>query len=243
VAAPDPSPSIQEGYVHLLSLAAHELRTPASVVGGYLRMLQRDVDPPLHARHRKMVDEAERSCARIVALIAELSEVSKLDAGSGVATPEPFDLFEAITGVAGEVAEARDRDVRLDLRGAATGAPMHGDLPRLRAAFTAVFRAVLREQPASCTVVVDRRLESRGADTVALTVVAEESSSPRALAAPPAPLNENRGGLGLLIPIARRIVERHGGRIWSPAVPDLPPAILVALPIDRPRIPSSPELP
>src|SRR5947207_2334606 len=31
----------------LLSLAVHEFRTPASVVGGYLRMLQRDSDPPL----------------------------------------------------------------------------------------------------------------------------------------------------------------------------------------------------
>src|SRR5262245_7992754 len=55
----------------LLSLAVHEFRTPASVVGGYLRMLQRDVDPPLGERQRKMVDEADKACGRIVALINE----------------------------------------------------------------------------------------------------------------------------------------------------------------------------
>ena len=31
-------------YPRLMSLAVHEFRTPASVVGGYLRMLQRDGD-------------------------------------------------------------------------------------------------------------------------------------------------------------------------------------------------------
>src|SRR3954470_6261837 len=70
----------EESYPKLISLAVHELRSPASVVVGYLRMLQRD-DEPLSDRQRKMVDEAEKSCARLVALIAALSEVGKIDDG------------------------------------------------------------------------------------------------------------------------------------------------------------------
>src|SRR5262249_56940485 len=66
----------------LLSLAVHEFRTPASVVGGYLRMLQRDADPPLSERQRRMVDEAEKSCARVVAIVAQLGDIGKLDSGS-----------------------------------------------------------------------------------------------------------------------------------------------------------------
>ena len=58
---------LTKAYAQLLALAVHEFRTPVSVVGGYLRMLQRDSDSPLADRHRKMVEEAERSCARIVA--------------------------------------------------------------------------------------------------------------------------------------------------------------------------------
>jgi len=246
VADSDSSPTIQEDrgdYVQLLSLAAHELRTPVSVVGGYLRMLQRDVDTPLAARHKKMVDEAERSCARIVALIAELSEVSKLDAGVAAVSVERFDLFETLSTVAASVDEAKDRDVHLELRGPSEGAPMKGDLSRLRSAFTAVFRAVLREQPAACTVVGERRIEQRGGRTTALTIVAEAGAVQRALDAPPASFEEKRGGLGLLLPIARRVLERHGGRIWSPAPPGPTSAILVELPVDRNRTlsPSEPQ--
>src|SRR5215471_11590059 len=73
--------STKDDYPKLISLAVHELRTPASVVGGYLRMLQRDTDEPLTTRQRKLVDEAEKSCARLVTLISEMSDVGKIDAG------------------------------------------------------------------------------------------------------------------------------------------------------------------
>ena len=46
-----PAPAaVTDEYVRLLSLAAHEFRTPASVVAGYLRMLQRDTEAPLPER-------------------------------------------------------------------------------------------------------------------------------------------------------------------------------------------------
>ena len=44
-------------------------------------MLQRDTEHPLSSRQSKMVDEAEKSCARLTTVIAELSDIAKLDAG------------------------------------------------------------------------------------------------------------------------------------------------------------------
>src|SRR5689334_17456762 len=111
---PDP---IDERYPELLSLAVHELRTPASVVGGYLRMILRDGSQPLGERHRKMIEEAEKSCARLVALIAELSDVGKLDAGLLALQQQPVDAFALVAEVAEHVHEASDREVRLEVRG------------------------------------------------------------------------------------------------------------------------------
>src|SRR3979411_139754 len=95
-----------DACAQLLSLAVHELRTPASVVGGYLRMLQRDDQSPLNARHRKMIEEAEKSCARLVAVVAEMSEVSRLDSGATALSLEPIELFSFVQEVANDVHEA-----------------------------------------------------------------------------------------------------------------------------------------
>jgi len=239
MAESDPSPSTKEAYAQLLSLAAHEFRTPVSVVGGYLRMLQRDGDTPLSAQQMKMVVEAERACARIGALIAELSEVSKLDAGIAAVHEADFDLFEMLTRVAAAVHEAEDRGVRLKLRGPDLGALMRGDLARLSAAFSSCLRAVLREQPTECTVIAERRLEDEAGATSAMTIVAEESAVEAAYKATRVRFDEKRGGLGLLLPIARRVIEQHGGRIWSPAAPAT--AIIVSLPVGGRTSVKSPE--
>jgi signal transduction histidine kinase len=219
-------------YPQLLSLAVHELRTPASVVAGYLRMLRSDPATPLTERQQKMVEEAEKSCGRMVALIAELSEVGKLDGGAAAVNTQSFDLFETIGTVAGVVHEGEDRGVQLVLGGDASGAPIKGDLTRLKTAFDAFFRAVLREQPSSCTVVVDRRRDVCDGVARAVVVVAEASVVQRTYVADRMPFDDKRGGLGLALPIAARVIERHGGSVWSPALPDVK-AIVTALPLSE----------
>jgi signal transduction histidine kinase len=118
-----PDPSTVAANARLLSLAVHELRTPASVVGGYLRMLQRDTTAPLSERQRKMVDEAAKSYGRMVALIDELSEISKLDAGTAAVQEESFDLFGLVQEVADSVHEVGGEDVKVQVRGEADRAP------------------------------------------------------------------------------------------------------------------------
>jgi signal transduction histidine kinase len=206
-----------ESYTQLLSLAVHEFRTPASVVGGYLRMLRGDTDVPLGQRQRRMIEEAERSCQRLVALIDELSEIQKLDADLIQLAEQGFDAFPAMAEAARTVHEVEDRSVRLVVRGEAAGAPMQGDLTRLRKAFATVFHASMREMPAGTMVVAERRIGLVDGQKSAILIVADEANVQASYEAEPFPFDEKRGGLGLSLPIARRIIERHRGRIWSPA--------------------------
>jgi signal transduction histidine kinase len=216
---------LNESYPQLLSLAVHELRTPASVVGGYLRMLQRDTESPLNARQRKMIDEAEKSCARLVQLVAELSDVSKLDAGLITLGRQPLDLFDLVGEVAAGVHEQQDREVRFEVRGDSSGAPINGDAARLATAFHSIFRAILREQSAASVVIAERRLQKAGPRTSAVIVVTEAGRVQAAYSEPAGPFDEKRGGLGLALPIARRIIEAHGGVVTSPVEPQGPDSI------------------
>src|SRR5262249_6650732 len=104
-----------------------------------------------------------------------------------------------------------------ELRGPSAGALMAGDAPRLKAAFDAIFRAILRERPGPATVVAERRIEMRDGRASAVVIVADAASVQQAYEREPGGFDEKRGGMGLALPLARRVVEGHGGRIWSPA--------------------------
>jgi signal transduction histidine kinase len=110
-----------------------------------------------------------------------------------------------------------DRNVRLVVRGESAGAPIHGDLTRLQRAFATIFHASMREMPAGTTVVAERRIDTHEGRQSAILIVADEPNVQASYDAEPVPFDEKRGGLGLSLPIARRIIERHRGRIWSPA--------------------------
>jgi signal transduction histidine kinase len=209
-------PSSKEVYPPLLSLTVHEFRTPVSVVSGYLRMLQGEAGGPLSERQRHMIDEAEKSCKRLVAFIAELSEIGKLDDGQVSLARQPLDFFALAGEVASQVQESRDRGVALEVRGDAA-APITGDATRLRNAIDAVFRAILREKNGPCTVVAERRREVHDGTHRAVLVVGDEQNMEEVYASTPGVFDEKRGGLGLALPLARRVIEGHGGRIWSPA--------------------------
>jgi signal transduction histidine kinase len=173
-----------------------------------------------------------------VSLIAELSDIGKLDSDSAPWTPQTFDAFPLLEEVAGNVHEGADREVVLRLGGTSTGATMTGDRGRLATAFAAFFRAILREQPAAATVLADRRLVRAGGTTSAVIIIAKDTDVQRAYNAAPRPFDEKRGGVGLSLPIGRRVIARYGGRVWSP-VPEsdedrgLRSAIGVSLPVSE----------
>ena len=198
-----------------LSLASHELRTPLSVASGYLRMLQRDA-ADFTDRHRKMIDEAETSCAHMAELLHELSTLAQLDDGRMTLRTMPLDLFALVAEVRDKAAPVSEHGVLIELRGHDRPVIVRGDAHHLRAAFSSCIAAVVREQPDGARVIVARR-RMPGA---ALVVIARETDVEAASEVAEASFDDMRGGLGMKLLIARRVIERHGGRVWSPAGPD-----------------------
>ena len=58
--------TVDPRWPRLLSLTVHEFRTPMTVVAGYLRMLLKDRAGPITEQQRRLLEEAEKSCTRLV---------------------------------------------------------------------------------------------------------------------------------------------------------------------------------
>lgn len=205
-------------FPQAMSLAVHELRTPVTVVAGYLRMLLREQAGPLTEKQRKMLEETERSCARIAALVAEMSELGKLESGELALGRQDFDLRELAEELAATMQEGLDRGVQLELRPTNGTLPVSGDRTRLGAALTAMMRSALRERGEPGVVVLECTMVPDGSHDWAVAAVGDEPvvrSLLEVAREAPAGFDEWRGGLGLAMPVARRIIEAHGGALWS----------------------------
>jgi len=206
----------QRPLPRVMSLAVHELRTPVTVVSGYLRMLLREQGGPLTDKQRKMLEEAERSCARIAALVAEMSELGKLEAGDLPLSTQEFDLAPVLSDVASSMHEGGDRGIRVELRGANQPLMVSGDRARLSAALTSLLHAAVREQGEPGVVVVDCSVVKNDRPWVVVAIgVPQLIAALRDHAGPSRAFDEWIGGLGMALPVARRVVEAHGGALWS----------------------------
>ena len=219
-------------FSRAISLAVHELRTPVTVVCGYLRMVLKEHGGPLTDKQKKMLQEAERSCERISALVSEMSDLGKLESRDLSVTRHDIDLGALVAELASDMHEGEDRGVRLDVRVPNRPVTVTGDRARLSAAITTLLHAALRERGEPGVIVAD--LTSIDATPPwAVLAVAEEDALPSLIDAgfgTPPPFDEWRGGLGLALPVARRVVEALGGALWS-------------APGDRPRAGSALKLP
>jgi signal transduction histidine kinase len=203
----------------LLSLTVHEFRSPLTVVSGYIRMLLRERAGPMSDQQRRLLEEADKSCQRLSALLIEVSEVSQLEAGTATFNRSTVDLAPLLADVIANLPALPDRQVDVDLRTEAVAA-VHGDATRLRSAFAAIITALRREMVSSDRLVVIVKAVTTGSGPSIRVTVGEADRIEYLAGFAPSDLvlfDEWRGGLGLSLAAARRIIEAHDGRLLAPA--------------------------
>lgn len=197
----------------LLHDVSHELRSPLARLQAAIGLARQNPE-----RRDAMLERIERETMRIDGLVGELLTLARLEAGSEAAPLERVDLAELVASIADDArfeALASGRDVHYEERFERRHATVHADL--LHRAFENVIRNALKFTPPSSRI--DVFAEAREGQPFRLRVsdrgpgVADDE-----LAAIFEPFHRGRSGgsaqgYGLGLAIARRAVERHGGRI------------------------------
>lgn len=213
-----PEPPVDPRWPRLLSLSVHEFRTPIAVVAGYLRMLLKERAGPLNDQQRRFLEEAEKSCGRLSGLVAEMSDLANLEAGTGAFNRTTVDLREVLGDAVASLPELPDRALIVELSTNGTATAIEGDPVRLKAAFTSVLAALRRELVTSDKLLVHQRTRHHDGRTVSWIAFGDSEHVARLVDADPSSLDtfdEWRGGCGLSLPVARRVISAHNGRLWS----------------------------
>lgn len=97
--------ALDETKDEFISMASHQLRTPLTSVKGYLSMVLEGDAGEISAMQRKLLDQAFVSSQRMVYLIADLLNVSRLRTGKFVIEPIASNLADVVEGEIGQLKE------------------------------------------------------------------------------------------------------------------------------------------
>lgn len=233
-----------------LSTMSHELRTPLNGVIGTIALLGMQPLDPAAARLQGVLS---RSALGLRAIVDDVLDLARLEAGRLELRPAPFALHELLDDVVGEfngMAEGRGLRLRVEA-GEGVGAWLHGDAQRLRQVLSNLVSNAIKFTPAG-GVCLRARLRSvaEGPSPCAALWVAVDDSGPGV----PEALREavfdpfrqidssarrSAGGTGLGLAICRQLATAMGARLVCGASPE--GGARFSLQLELPR--ASPPLP
>jgi PAS domain S-box-containing protein len=109
-----------------LSSMSHELRTPLNAILGFAQLLQRDKKSPLPDRHRERIEHILKGGEHLLHLIDDVLDLSRIEAGRVLISPEPVTLADVLPEVETTLAPMAARtEARLSF------APLPPDMPQV----------------------------------------------------------------------------------------------------------------
>jgi signal transduction histidine kinase len=184
-------------------------------VTGYLRLLAKNTAPGLTEPERKMIDEANKSCGRLLHIAQELSELAELSSEDPVRTWLPVPIF-TLCGEAVQIAADAGGAVSFSMDDRDKAACVEGHAGRLRQALGLLISVIGRERGTTAMTVtgaISRTSESRA--VLVFGEPADAADLNAIIGGGDAAFDRWRGGTGLSLPIACRIIEAHRGALWA----------------------------
>jgi signal transduction histidine kinase len=188
------------------------------VIRGQTELLRRVGDDP--EERRRVVDLLLREVDQMNRLVDDMLSLARAEAGELI-RPQVVDLAEFLEDLERDLPLLGDREFRVE--GVRQG-KLEADPERLAQVFRNLVSNAVRHTGATDAITVSSRarngrIEFRVADTgVGIPPDRVERIFDRFFRTDEA-RDRDHGGSGLGLPIARAIVEAHGGRIWAEPTP------------------------
>ncbi len=225
------------------SLISHGLRSPLTSIKGYLDLLvQQEETGPLTDIQREFLEIVQGNTQRLLALVNDLLDISRLEAQTLVIRPVPLDLHSLIRDVSRALGfQIEERRQRLSLRLASEPLRVLGDENRVGQILTNLLTFASSNTPVGGRIVWYTRQEksmariicySSGELTAVDRAAFTRSFLHEATISQAGPLG------GVLGPsITRSLVELHGGTLQVNTGPEGGYALTFTLPLSPSEMP------
>lgn len=195
--------------------ASHELRSPLTVISGYLDSLAGD--PDLAEHWREPVDEMARQSERMRRIIDDLLTLSRLEASAPEAERERVDVAGMLTVLRKEALARPQRPATIELK-LETDARLLGVESEIYSAFANVIGNALKYTPVDGRVTIRWYHDGgQACMSVADTGVGIPAEAIPRLTERFYRVDKSRdratGGTGLGLAIVKHVLQRHGARL------------------------------
>jgi PAS domain S-box-containing protein len=229
--------ALQQAKDDFISIASHQLRTPATAVKQYVGMFLEGYAGRLSASQRKLLKRAYESNERQLMIIEDLLNIARLDAGNmklNVATTDLVLILEDV--ISEQSAKAAGRRQELSLNSSSDEVAVNIDADRMRMVFENLIDNAIKYTPENKKIQVNIR---RFINSAEVNIVDEGVGiAPvdidklfRKFSRVPNPLSIESGGSGLGLYWAERIIKLHNGRIKINSKPGKGSTFSVRLPV------------
>jgi len=228
-----------------LANMSHELRTPLNAVIGFSEIMSLEMFGPLGDPHyRQYAADILQSGQHLLAVINSVLDLAKSEAGKLQIMAEPCDLGAILADC---VAMMREQSVRagVTLEAAPPGdlVVISGEPAKLRQIFLNLLSNAIKftDDGGRVTLAAGAPRDGRIAITVADSGIGMNAADLAVALAPfgqvDSRLARRYDGTGLGLPLAKALVELHGGTFAIASAPDTGTTITVTLPITTTKAP------
>jgi signal transduction histidine kinase len=213
----------EEQSSNLMSVVAHEIRTPLTAIKAYTETLLETLANP-HTPRERFLGIINDECDRLTRLVTDILDLSRLEAGQRTLRLSRFDVGRVTREVADALAAvAQPRQIEVEVA-IAPGLQVEADTDLVRRLVHNLLGNAIKFSPVGGAVRITADVQGEawcgavedhgpGIPAEDLPRVFERFFRSRQ------PGEQQVEGTGLGLAIARGIVELHGGRIWAESVP------------------------
>ncbi len=225
-----------------LANMSHELRTPLNAIIGFAEIITNQMlGPGDIERYRDYATDIAASGRHLLELINDILDLSKIESGTIELHESPFDVRKVVDGCVALMAERAKRgDVAINVEtGSGQEPPLYADQRMLKQILVNLLSNAIKFTPPGGTVAIkawhgpDRGYVLQVADT-GIGIAAEDI--PKALTRfgqIDGELGRKYEGSGLGLPLAKSLVELHGGALEVESEVDVGTSVTVRFPATR----------